>query len=119
MQMVGVGPAMTVASRAAGPNASHASSLSPATPLTPTTTGASGASNVSGVGNTLLTVTGTNYDRTSTVYLNGVAQITNYVSPTSLTVTNAAKRATAGTVPVYVINGSSGIQTATVNWTLT
>jgi hypothetical protein len=34
-------------------------------------------------------------------------------------VTNALKRTTAGTLPVYVINGSSGIQTATVNWTLT
>lgn len=117
--MVGVGPAMTVASRAAGPNASHASSLTPATPLTQTTTSASGASNVSGSGYTTLTVTGTNYDRTSTVYLNGVAQITNYVSATSLTVTNALKRTTAGTLPVYVISGSSGVQTATVNWTLT
>jgi hypothetical protein len=118
LKMVGVGPAVTAAIRAAGPNASHASSLSPTTPLTPTTTGASGASNVSGIGTTLLTVTGTNYDRTSVVYLNGVAQITNYVSATSLTVTNALKRTTAGTLPVYVINGSSGIQTATVNWTL-
>jgi hypothetical protein len=116
---VGAGPNATAATRAAGPNASHASSLSPATPLTPTTTGATGASNVSGVGTTVLTVTGTNYDRTSVVYLNGVAQTTQYVSATSLTVTNALKRTTAGTLPVYVINGSSGIQTATVNWTLT
>jgi hypothetical protein len=116
---VGVGPAATAATRAAGPNQSHASSLSPATPLTQTTTGATGASNVSGSGYTTLTVTGTNYDRTSTVYLNGVAQITNYVSATSLTVTNALKRTTAGTLPVYVISGSSGVQTATVNWTLT
>jgi hypothetical protein len=115
----GVGPAATAATRAAGPNASHASSLTPATPLTQTTTGATGASNVSGSGYTVLTVTGTNYDRTSTVYLNGVAQITNYVSATSLTVTNALKRTTAGTLPVYVISGSSGVQTATVNWTLT
>jgi hypothetical protein len=118
-KMVGVGPALTVASRAAGPNAAHASSLSPMTPLTQTTTGASAASNVSGSGYSLLTVTGTNYDRTSTVYLNGVAQITNYVSATTLTVTNALKRTTAGTLPVYVISGSSGVQTATVNWTLT
>jgi hypothetical protein len=119
LKMVGVGPALTVASRAAGPNASHASSLTPATPLTQTTTGASAASNVSGAGYSLLTVTGTNYDRTSTVYLNGQEQITNYVSPTSLTVTNALKRTTAGTLPVYVISDSSGVQTATVNWTLT
>jgi hypothetical protein len=118
-KMVGVGPAMSLTPPAIfNPNAEHASSLSPKTNLTPTTTGASGASNVSGVGTTLLTVTGTNYNRTSVVYLNGVAQQTNYVSATSLTVTNALKRTTAGTLPVYVINGSSGIQTATVNWTL-
>jgi hypothetical protein len=121
LKMVGVGPALTAASRAAGPNASHASSLSPTTILTPTTTGATGASNVSGDGTTLLTVTGTNYDRTSVVYINGARQGTNYVSATSLTVTNAQKKlaAGAGTLPVYVINGSSGIQTATVNWTFT
>ena len=119
-KMVGVGPAVnTQALRDAGPNANHASSLSPIPALTPTTTGATGASNVSGVGTTVLTVTGTNYNRTSVVYLNGVAQTTQYVSATSLTVTNALKRTTAGTLPVYVINGSSGIQTATVNWTLT
>lgn len=118
--MTGVGPAVnTQALRDAGPNARHASSLSPATPLTQTTTGATAASNVSGAGYSTLTVTGTNYDRTSTVYLNGVAQITNYVSATTLTVTNALKRLTAGTLPVYVISGSSGVQTATVNWTLT
>jgi hypothetical protein len=120
MKMVGVGPAVdTQAKRDGGPNGQHASSLSPTTNLTPTTTGATGANNVSGVGTTVLTVTGTNYNRTSVVYLNGVPQITNYVSATSLTVTNALKRTTAGTLPVYVINGSSGIQTATVNWTLT
>jgi hypothetical protein len=121
LKMVGVGPAITVASRAAGPNQSHASSLTPATPLTQTTTGASGASNVAGPGTTLLTVTGTNYDRTSQVWLNGVKQQTNYVSATTLTVTNAMKKqaAGAGTLPVYVISDSSGVQTATVNWTFT
>jgi hypothetical protein len=121
LKMVGVGPALTIASRAAGPNAAHASSLSPMTPLTQTLTTATsaGAGNVSGSGYALLTLTGTNFDRTSTAYLNGVAQITNYVSATSLTVTNALKRTTAGTLPVYVISGSSGVQTATVNWTLT
>jgi hypothetical protein len=119
LKMVGVGPANPAAGTLVNPNANHASSLSPATNLTPTTTGATGANNVSGVGTTVLTVTGTNYNRTSVVYLNGVAQTTQFVSATSLTVTNALKRTTAGTLPVYVINGSSGIQTATVNWTLT
>jgi hypothetical protein len=122
LKMVGVGPTVTAAVRAAGPNASHASSMSPTTPLTPTTTGATGANNVAGpLTTTTLTVTGTNYDRTSVVYLNGIPQNTNYVSATSLTVGSALKKQTAGagTLPVYVINGSSGIQTATVNWTFT
>jgi len=117
---VSVGPTLTAAMVAAGPNASHASSLSPTTALTPTTSAASGASNVSGVGTTLLTVTGTNFNRTSVVNLNGVPQTTNYVSATSLTVTNALKRTTAGTLPVTVTNGSSGItSTPATNWTLT
>jgi hypothetical protein len=122
LKMVGVGPTVTAAVRAAGPNASHASSMSPTTPLTPTTTAASGANNVAGpLTTTTLTVTGTNYDRTSVVWLNGVPQNTTYVSATSLTVGSALKKQTAGagTLPVYVINGSSGIQTATVNWTFT
>jgi hypothetical protein len=36
-------------------------------------------------------------------------------------VTNAMKKqaAGAGTLPVYVISDSSGVQTATVNWTFT
>jgi hypothetical protein len=103
----------------ATPNSTHGSSLTPATPLQPTASAASGASNVSGIGTTLLTVTGTNFNRTSVVYLAGVPQQTNYVSATSLTVTSALKRTSAGTLPVYVVNGSGGVATSTVNWTLT
>jgi hypothetical protein len=117
-KMVGVGPALT-AGALPTPNASHASSFSPLSPTTPTTSAASGASNVSGVGTTLLTVTGTNYDRTCIVNLNGVPQTTNYVSATTLTVTNALKRTTAGTLPVTVTKVSSGVTTGSVNWTLT
>jgi hypothetical protein len=119
--MVGVGPAMpalTALSPPFSPNANHASSLSALTPTVPTTTGATGASNVSGVGTTLLTVTGTNYDRSCVVNLNGVPQPTNYVSATSLTVTNALKRTTAGTLPVTVTKQSSGVTTGSTNWTL-
>jgi len=99
------------------PNSTHGSSLTPATPLTPTISAASGASNVSGIGTTLLTATGTNFNRTSVININGVPQQTNLVSATSLTVTNALKRTTAGTLPVTVT--SHGITTAPVNWTLT
>jgi hypothetical protein len=102
------------------PNASHASYLTgTAGVATPTTSAASGASNVSGAGTTLLTVTGTNFNRSSVVYVNGVAQQTNYVSATSLTVTNAQKRATAGTLPVTVVNGVGGTPSNATNWTFT
>ena len=102
------------------PNASHASYLTGTAGVnTPTTSAASGASNVSGAGTTLLTVTGTNFNRSSVVYVNGVAQTTNYVSATSLTVTNAPKRATAGTLPVTVINGVGGTPSNATNWTFT
>ena len=104
----------------ATPNASHASYLTgTAGVATPTTSAASGASNVSGAGTTLLTVTGTNFNRSSVVYVNGVAQTTNYVSATSLTVTNAPKRATAGTLPVTVVNGAGGTPSNATNWTFT
>ena len=108
------GPVQTAATLAAGPNASHASTLSGT--AVPTLSGVS-AGGVSGAGTTLLTATGTNYNRASVVNVNGIAQTTNYVSATSLTVTNAPKRATAGTVPVTVT--SNGVTTAAQNWTFT
>jgi len=119
LKMVGVGPALTAASIAAGPNASHASSLSPTTALTPTTTGATGVNNsAASTAPTVLTVTGTNYNRTSVVNINGVRQNTNYVSPTSLTVTNAVKRTTAGSMTVTVTNDNSGITSTSATWTI-
>jgi hypothetical protein len=110
-----VGPTLTAAAIAAGPNASHASTLSGA--AVPTLSAATGADNVSGVGTTVLTVTGTNYNRASVVNISGIPQTTNYVSTTSLTVAKAMKRTTAGTLPVTVV--SNGQTTAPVNWTLT
>ena len=114
--MVGVGPALT-AGVLPTPNASHASTLSGS--AVPTVSAASGASNVAGPGTTLLTVTGTNFNRASVVNISGVPQGTNYVSATSLTVTNAYKKQTvgAGTLPVTVT--SNGITTASTNWTFT
>lgn len=112
--MVSTGPVLTPGTMPT-PNASHPSTLSGS--AVPTLSAASGASNVSGVGYTLLTVTGTNYNRGSVININGVPYQTNYVSATSLTVTNAPKRATAGTVPITVT--SNGVTTAPVNWTFT
>jgi hypothetical protein len=119
LKMVGVGPAATATTIAAGPNASHASSLSPTTALTPTATGATGVNNsAASTAPTVLTVTGTNFNRTSVVNLVGVRQNTNYVSATSLTVTNAVKRTTAGTMAVTVTNDNSGITSGSTNWTI-
>jgi hypothetical protein len=84
------------------PNKQHASSLSPATnpalaSISPTTT-------ASGTGTFALTATGTNFTRQSVIYVNGVAQNTTYVSPTSLTA-NPTKKSSAGTWPVTVVTG--------------
>jgi len=102
----------------ATPNASHASYLTGAT--TPTITGAPAPNNVaSGAGTVAITLTGTGYTRASVVYIDGVAQTTNYVSATSLTVANAPKRATAGTRSVTVVNGVGGTPSAASTWTFT
>jgi hypothetical protein len=120
LKMVGVGPALSAAIIAAGPNASHASSLSPTTPLTPTTIATpSGVNNVANGLATVLTVPGTNFNRTSVVNINGVPQTTNYVSTASLTVTNAVKRTSAGTYPITVTNTNSGLTSNATNWTMT
>lgn len=96
------------------PNTSHASSLS--APGTSTISSLS-AGGTAGTGTTLLTVTGTNFRRDSVVNVSGVPQTTNYVSATSLTVTNAPKKATSGNLPVTVTTG--GVTTAPTNWVFT
>jgi len=98
----------------ATPNASHASSLTGGTAATLTGVSAGGAS---GSGTTLLTCTGTGFNRSSVVVVGGIPQATNFVSATSLTVTKAPKKLTAGTVPVFV--STQGFNTATQNWTFT
>jgi hypothetical protein len=110
---VGTGPALTAAIITAGPNASHPSSLSPAT--NPTLT--SIASIASGGGNGTCTATGTNFTPQSVLNVNGISYPTTYTSPTTISCT-APKKATAGTLPVYVVTGGV-VQTATVNWTFT
>jgi len=111
--MVGVGPALTAASIAAGPNASHASTLSPAT--NPTLTSVANAT--SGGGTTTCTATGTNFTRQSVLNVNGINYTTTYTSATTISCT-APRKATPGTLPVYVITGGV-VQTAPVNWTFT
>jgi len=98
------------------PNGQHASSLSPtaATTLTSITPGSS----VSGVGTTTLGVTGTNFTRQSVIYVNGVAQTTTYVSPTSLTAASVTKKTSAGPWPVTVVTAGA-VTTAAQTWTFT
>ena len=98
------------------PNAQHASSLSPST--NPAISSLAPQNVASGSGTSALTVTGTNFTKQSVVYVNGVAQTTNFVSPTSLTVAAAPKRLTAGTQPVTVVTGGV-VTTAPTNWTFT
>lgn len=113
---VGCGPAQTAATIAAGPNATHASSLSPVT--NPTLTSLGTPSTASGVGTVSQTVTGTNFTRQSVIYVNGVAQTTNYTSATSLTAPAVTKKAAAGTWPVTVVTGGA-VTTTAQTWTFT
>ena len=98
------------------PNQQHASSLSPAG--NPTISGLVPASTASGTGTTGLTVNGTNFTKQSVVYVNGVAQVTSFVSSVQLIVNAAPKKATAGTLPVKVMTGGV-VETAPTNWTFT
>ena len=115
-QSASVGPALTAAAIAAGPNASHASSLSPAT--NPTLASITPGSSVSGVGTTTLGVTGANFTKQSVIWVNGVAQTTTFVSSTSLTAAAVTKKTSAGPWNVIVVTGGV-VQTAPVVWTFT
>jgi hypothetical protein len=106
----------TLGNYTTSPNGQHASSLSPAAAATITTLAPNNTA--SGGGTLALTVTGTNFTPQSVVYVNGVAQVTVFVSATSLTVAAAPKKATAGTLPVFV--RTAGVtETAASTWTFT
>jgi hypothetical protein len=112
---VSVGPALTAASIAAGPNASHASSLSPVT--NPALASVAVGSAVSGTGTTLLTCTGTNFTPGCRIWVNNVEQSTTFVGATSITATINKKRE-AGTWPVDVKLGGVAVpSTRTLTWT--
>lgn len=87
---------------------------------TPTITGSPAPNNVaSGAGTVAITLTGTNFTPSSKVYIDGILQTSNYVSATSLTVTNAPKRISAGTRSVVVTNGFNGPTSTASTWTFT
>lgn len=121
LTVTGAGPALpTAAQIAAGaqiaPNAAHASSLSPT--VNPTLTTITPGSTVSGVGTTTLAATGTGFNKQSQVWVNGVPQLTTFVSSTSLTCAAVTKKATAGPWLVHVVTGGVVI-TAPQTWTFT
>jgi len=67
-----------------------------------------------------LQLTGTNFQNTSQVLVNGVVHAATYVSPTQLTMQlTAADIASPGTLNISVRNGTSGTPTNTVAFTLT
>jgi hypothetical protein len=101
---------------AAPPNQQHASSLSPAT--NPALTSITPGSTVSGVGTTTLGATGTNFTRQSIINVNGVNQVTTFISTTSLNAPAVTKKATAGPWNVVVITGGAVVTAAQV-WTFT
>ncbi|OYW72834.1 MAG: hypothetical protein B7Z37_23770 [Verrucomicrobia bacterium 12-59-8] len=75
----------------------------------PTLTSISPTSVAAGAGNTLLTVTGTNFINGSVINFNGSALPTTFVSATSLTATiPSASLATPGTPPVTVTTAAPG-----------
>jgi len=116
-KMYGVGPALTVASIAAGPNASHASSDSVAPAAAPTITGLLPVAPLATGGTEVLTVNGTNFRNGAVVLIAGVPYNTQYNSPTQLKVLTAPKRTTAGTLAITVRVGAT--TTAATNWTFT
>jgi hypothetical protein len=97
------------------PNASHPSANAPAT--LPTITSLVPATTL-GTGGTMdLTVNGTGFEPQSKVAIDGVMQVTNFISPTKLSGQNCPKRTSAGTSAVTVVTG--GTATAATNWTFT
>jgi IPT/TIG domain len=98
------------------PNQQHASSLSPAT--NPTLSNISPTSTTSGVGTiSPLTATGVGFTKQSVIYVNGVAQVTTFVSSTSLTAV-VTKKTSSGTWPVKVVTGGV-VETAPQTLTFT
>ena len=110
------GPVQTAATLAAGPNAIHASSLSPA--ANPTFTSFTAGSSVSGVGTPTLSCVTVGATKQSVVYVNGVAQTTVFVSPTSLTCAAVTKKTTPGNWDIKIVTAGV-VETAPRTWTFT
>jgi sugar lactone lactonase YvrE len=90
--------------------------LVPQTPLsTPTITSLSPNAAYAGSGDTVVTITGTNFVRGAAVTVNGTSQAATFVSATQLTTTlTAAELSTVGTLTLAVINPDGGASNAAV-----
>jgi hypothetical protein len=95
------------------PNASHPSAQAPA--VLPTIASLTPAAPVGNGGTVDLVVAGAGFRPDSVVLIAGIPQITQFVSTTSLHVSNAPKRTSAGTSAIVVMTG--GTQTAVSTWT--
>jgi hypothetical protein len=77
--------------------------------ISPTLASASPATLPAGSADTILTLTGADFDTTSVAYLAGTALDTTYTSPTQLTATvRAAQLAAAGQYPLSVVTSGFG-----------
>lgn len=89
-------------------------------PGTPTITSFNPPNNTAGTGSFTLTVNGTNFNTTSTIFFNGNFHTTTFINGTTLTaVINAAEVAAAGAYPVTIQNGTlDGGNSAPSNYTI-
>jgi sugar lactone lactonase YvrE len=90
--------------------------LVPQTPLsTPTITSLSPNDAYAGSGDTVVTITGTNFVSGAAVTVNGTSQAATFVSATQLTTTlTAAELSTVGTLTLAVVNPDGGASNAAV-----
>jgi hypothetical protein len=84
--------------------------LSPA--VNPTVSTFVPATQASGGGTFALQVNGANFTKQSVVYVNNIAQATTFTSSIRLDCPTCLKKATAGTLPFFVLTAGT-VQTAT------
>jgi hypothetical protein len=97
------------------PNQQHASSLSP---VSQTFTNITPGSSVSGVGTTTLGAVGTGFTSQSVIVVNGVPQVTTFVSSTSINAASVTKKTSAGSWPVTVVTAGT-TSMGPITWTFT
>jgi hypothetical protein len=115
-RMVGVGPALTAAIIAAGPNASHASTMSPTTNPVFNSLAVAGGT-VSGTGTAVLTCTGVGFVPGCRIWVNNVEQNTTFGNSTTLTATINKKREAGNWLVDVKLGGVPVASQRTITWT--